>query len=430
MKILIVSDNISMKMGGEASLPYYYFKLFRERDLDVYCICHERVKAEVISCFAKEEVDQRFTFIQDTGMQASIYRFSQHFPPRINYIINQLTIFSTMRRARIMSKKIIKQQNIDVVFEPAPITPKGLSFMYGLHVPVVIGPLCGGLEFPPAFAKIDSIPTRIIFQICRTFSVLMHHIFPGKLQADVIVVANARTENALPNGIKGKVYHVAESGVDLDIWKPSTNKQRDDNAPIRFVYSGRFVDWKGIRYLVDAFVKMAKNTPARLDLIGAGELFEEVKEQVKSAGIESQVVFHGWVSREESAAIIRECDVFVMPSIRECGGTAILEAMAIGLPAIVTNWCGPAQYVTPDCGILVSPDSHEAFVQGLADAMSTLTHSAELRTQMGNNGKRRVLTEYFDWNSKAERMIEVFEETIKARAQVSPGNQSSSSAGA
>jgi glycosyltransferase involved in cell wall biosynthesis len=243
----------------------------------------------------------------------------------------------------------------------------------------------------------------------------MHRIFPGKLQADAIVVANTRTENALPKGVRGKIYHVAESGVDLDIWKPNLQKQRVENSPIRFVYSGRFVDWKGIRYLVDAFVRMPKNMLARLDLIGAGELFEEVKAQVKAAGIESQVVFHGWVTREQSAAIIRECDVFVMPSIRECGGTAILEAMAIGLPVIVTNWCGPAQYVTPDCGILVSPDSHEAFVQGFADAMTTLTNSEELRAYMGNNGKRRVLTEYFDWNSKAERMIELFEETIEAR---------------
>jgi glycosyltransferase involved in cell wall biosynthesis len=314
-----------------------------------------------------------------------------------------------------MSKKIIVQQNIDVVFEPAPITPKGLSFMYGFSIPVVIGPLCGGLDFPAAFAKIDSIPTRIIFHISRSLSGLMHRIFPGKLQADAIVVANTRTENALPKGVRGKIYHVAESGVDLDIWKPNLQKQRVENSPIRFVYSGRFVDWKGIRYLVDAFVRMPKNMLARLDLIGAGELFEEVKAQVKAAGIESQVVFHGWVTREQSAAIIRECDVFVMPSIRECGGTAILEAMAIGLPVIVTNWCGPAQYVTPDCGILVSPDSHEAFVQGFADAMTTLTNSEELRAHMGNNGKRRVLTEYFDWNSKAERMIELFEETIEAR---------------
>jgi glycosyltransferase involved in cell wall biosynthesis len=55
--------------------------------------------------------------------------------------------------------------------------------------------------------------------------------------------------------------------------------------------------------------------------------------------------------------ILRDSDVFVMPSLRECGGTAILEAMALGKPVVTTDWGGPADYVTPECGLLVSPTS-------------------------------------------------------------------------
>lgn len=411
MKILIVSDNVSMKMGGEASLPFYYFKLFRQRNIEVYCICHERVKSELKECFSPEDF-ARFTFISETKLQSFIYKFSKNFPPRINFILSQGISMNSMSRARAIIKQLIKNSGVQLVFEPAPITPKGLSHMYGLGAPVVIGPMCGGLTFPPAFADMDSKSTRLIFGITRILSNLAHKLVRGKLDADVLVVANKRTENALPSGTKGKIYHVAESGVDLDIWGSRPPLNRNPTDPIRFVYAGRFVDWKGVELLVEAFVRVAKNIDAVLELIGGGELDGAIKEQVSKAGALDKVNFRGWLSREESSKIIAECDVFVMPSLRECGGTAILEAMAIGLPTIVTNWCGPAQYVTPDCGILVDPSSREGFIQGLAEAMTKLTNSPELRHQMGEAGRKRVLTEYFDWNSKADRMIEIFNETI------------------
>jgi len=414
MKVLIIADNVSMRMGGEASLPFYYFKLFRTQGIDTYCICHARVKNEIQQAFSPEDY-ARFTFVEDTFLQVKVYSLIKGLPGRLSFVFGQWIYFSTMSRARSVAQTTIMQKNIQLVFEPAPITPKGVSFTYGLGVPVVIGPLCGGLEFPSAFTQMDSLFIRLTFQLAQKFSEICHRIVPGKIQADVIVVANQRTEDALPAGIRGKVYHVVESGVDLNIWKPDPQLQRKDNQEIRFVYAGRFVDWKGIKFLVEAFVRIASQTSAVLDLIGDGELRASIEAQVKEAKIENQVRFHGWMSREESSQLIRQCDVFVMPSLRECGGTAILEAMAIGLPTIVTNWCGPAQYVTHDCGFLVEPSSHEAFVAGLADAMIKLASSPDLRQRMGIAGQKRVKTDYFDWDSKANRMLEIFAEVIRER---------------
>jgi glycosyltransferase involved in cell wall biosynthesis len=412
MRILIVSDNISIKMGGEASLPFYYFKLFRARGIDVHCLCHARVSSEIEQTLSPEEY-ARFSFIKDTSYQTAISKFGQNFPPRIDFIIAQGIYFSTMIRARVVSRRCIAQQNIDLIFEPAPITPKGLSFMYGLKVPVVIGPLCGGLEFPPAFAYMDSRVARITFQMARFFSAVCHRIIPGKLQADALVVANQRTEDALPKGTRGKIYHVVESGVDLDIWAGAAKIDRSCDPVIRFVFAGRFVDWKGVKFLVEAFIKIAKKSSVVLELIGDGELRSKLEAQVQQANLQGQQVrFHGWLSRQESSNLIRECHVFVMPSLRECGGTAILEAMALGLPVIVTNWCGPAQYVTPECGFRIDPRSSEGFVSGLAEAMSALAESPDLRRTMGEAGQRRVRTEYFDWESKADRMLEIFGEVV------------------
>jgi glycosyltransferase involved in cell wall biosynthesis len=229
----------------------------------------------------------------------------------------------------------------------------------------------------------------------------------------VLLAANASTVKALPSGCRGRVVRLFESGVDLNLWKPvDTNSVRQDGN-VRFVFSGRFVDWKGVQYLVPAFARAVAQDPrCRLDLIGGGEYEGQVKEFIDQLRLAETVRLHGWLSRPDAVSIIREADVFVMPSLRECGGTAILEAMALGKPVITTNWGGPADYVNASCGLLVDPSSKPAFIDGLAHAMVRLAGSPELRQSLGEGGKRRVLEDSLDWNSKADRVFSILTQVV------------------
>lgn len=416
MRLVIVADNVSMRMGGEASLPFYYFKLLHARQFDVWVVCHERVRSELQTTLSAEEL-RKIRFVEDTALQKVIWKISQWFPYRVkDLIFGQLLHFLTQLTVRKRARQLIQGRDLQLVFQPAPITPKGVSLMYNMGIPTVIGPLCGGLELPPAFQYMDSRLTRISIRGGRMLSNFMNRLFPGKLQADALIVANPLTAQALPNGYQGRLYEVIESGVDLSLWQPKPYQEPDPNQPVRFVYAGRFVDWKGVQFLVEAFGKVAHQMNAVLELIGDGELRGELEDQVKALGICDRVIFHGWMAREKSAQIVRDCDVFVMPSLRECGGTAILEAMAMGLPTIVTNWAGPAEYVDASCGILVDPSSQTAFVDGFAEAMLRLAASPELRRQMGEAGTVQVTQRYLDWNAKVDRVIEIFRETVQSEA--------------
>ena len=402
-----------MRMGGEASLPFYYFKLLRERQVDVWIVCHARVREELCKAFPDNKDFQKIRFVEDSWFQVLVWKISHWFPYRIkDLILSQLLHLSTQRQARAVVKKMIDELDIQIVFEPSPITPKGLSFMYNMGVPVVIGPLCGGLEFPPAFRYMDSPVSHISVSAGRFLSLIAHQLVPGKLQADTLIVANKCTAQALPKGYRGKVCEVVESGVDLSIWKATKPHEFQRNQPVRFVYSGRFVDWKGVQFLIEGFKQVAEQTNSVLELIGDGELRSMIEAQVAELNIQHRVNFHGWMARENSAKIIRDCNVFVMPSLRECGGTALLEAMAMGLPIITTNWAGPANYVDSTCGILVEPTSREAFINGLAEAMIRLSESPELVQRMGEASTQRVTKHYFDWESKTDRVIEIFKETL------------------
>jgi glycosyltransferase involved in cell wall biosynthesis len=175
----------------------------------------------------------------------------------------------------------------------------------------------------------------------------------------------------------------------------------------------RFVDWKGIEFLVEAFASVVKRSPmAKLELIGDGELFQATKAQVARLGIGDSVQFHGRVPLERAEALIRACDVYMAPALRECGGCALLECMAIALPIISCNWAGPAEYLGGGCGVLVDPTSRQAFVDGLADAMIELANDPAKRRQLGAAAAARVRSGYYDWDSKTDRVLEIFAEIL------------------
>ncbi|MEA5595391.1 glycosyltransferase family 4 protein [Rivularia sp. UHCC 0363] len=418
LRVVLVAENVSRRMGGESGKNLYYFYLFQERGIDLQIVCHARVREELRQEFPHDQDFNKFHFIEDNWLQKSIWRVGKLFHYRIeDLIFLQMVHWITQIQARKVVKKLIKSQDIHIVFQPSPITPKGLNFMYNLGVPVVLGPLAGGVDFPPDFRYMDSKFAVVSVTLGRLLSNILHRFVPGKLKAETLIVANDLTKKSLPTGCKGKVYEVIECGVDLDIWQPRKQPETNPEKPVRFVYLGRFVDWKGIQFLVDAFKQVADETNAVLELVGDGELREDLETQVADLGLENNVKFRGWMKREQASKLLCECDVFVMPSLREAGGNAVLEAMALGLPVIATKWAGPANTLHPDCGIWVEPTSIEAFVNGFALSMIKLANSPELRRQMGEAGPKRVRTNYFDWDSKVDRIIEIFDETLSRQPE-------------
>ena len=428
LRVVLVAENVSRRMGGESGKNLYYFHLFQERGVEAQIICHERVKDELRLEFPNDEDFNKFYFIKDNWLQKLIWRIGKLFHYRIeDLIFLQIVHWITQIQAKKLVKGLIKKQDVDIVFQPSPITPKGLNFMYNLGVPVVLGPLAGGVDFPPAFRYMDSKFATVSITLGRLFSNILHRIVPGKLKAETLIVANSLTKKALPTGCKGKIYQVIECGVDLDIWQPRETQEINSSKPVRFVYLGRFVDWKGIQFLIDAFKEVAEKTNGVLELVGDGELQQDLEKKVADLGLENNVNFHGWMKREQASKLLCECDVFVMPSLREAGGNAVLEAMALGLPVIATKWAGPANTLHPDCGIWVEPTSIEAFVNGFSEAMIKLAESPELRRQMGQAGPKRVRTNYFDWDSKVDWIIEIFYETLNSQQKLDTKAQKQSS---
>ena len=452
-KILIVAEHASLQFGGEAALPLHYFRTMRKRNLEAWLIVHERTRKELETLFPEDS--DRIYYITDTFIHRFLFWCGKFFPQRLSYFTFGLLMrLITQIMQRRIAKQVIQEQKIDIIHQPIPVSPKEPSMLFDLGVPVVIGPMNGGMRYPDGFRQMNSIVSNSI-EIGRLFANFVNQLIPGKLKATTLLVANQRTKEALPESVRGQVIEFIENGVDLSVWRLKSQSKQDfapkreslspltheeifalqsdmgqslsssetiqSSEPIaqratKFVFIGRLVDWKAVDILILAFERVCKKVPVELEIIGEGVKREALELQAKELSLiksldRELVHFTGWLSQTECAKRLQLADVLVLPSLLECGGAVVLEAMTMGLPVIATDWGGPADYIDESCGILVEPKTRDFLIDNLANAMLKMAKSSELRHKMGQAGRQRIFN-YFDWEVKLDRMLEIYQETL------------------
>ncbi len=421
VRVLIVAEHASLRFGGEAALPLHYFRVLRQRREPAWLIVHERTRDELHQHFPDEE--DRIFYIRDTWLHRALWWAGRVLPQRLAYFtFGMVARWVTQVLQRRLARRMIAEQGIDVVHQPIPVSPREPSMLFNLGVPVVIGPMNGGIDYPPAFADLQRPWVTVMMRAGRWCADLLNTLIPGKRRAATLLVANARTHRALPAGMQGRIVELVENGVDLRLWRPSTKTARERNGPTRFVYIGRLVDWKAVDILLDAFAAARQKTHAHLEIIGGGPEAMALQAHATRLGLLSDgaVTFTGFLPQPQCARRLQEADVLVLPSLMECGGAVVLEAMAMALPVIATDWGGPADYLDSSCGILIEPRSRPAMVEQLTAAMVRLSESPELRTRMGQAGRERV-EQSFDWDAKVQRMLDIYREAVQRSSAAKSG---------
>lgn len=419
MRVLLVGENASARMGGESAAPYNYFRYLPGAGVEPWLVTHARVREELTRDFP-DRIDH-VRFIEDTRLDRFLYRLSRLLPDKIaGQTVGVLARTIGQFRLRRIARALIPAVGIDVVHQVYPISPKEPSLFHSLGVPVVIGPpLSGGMRIPPGFRHREGRVSRMVEWVGRYFAGFFNRLIPGKRRAAALLVANSQTRAALPAGCRGLVYDtVGEVCVDDVTFSRSGSdptRVKAPNDPVRFVYLGRLVDWKALDQLLPAFAAVVAAVPppgVTLEILGDGPERSGLESLARSLGLGSAVRFAGWVTAAQAAERLKAADVFVLPSLRESGGIVVTEAMAVGLPVIVTDWGGPALTVDPTCGFRVPPTSPDAFQAGLTEAMVTLARSPSLRSEMGRAAAARVRSGAYSWSTKAERTVAVYRDVL------------------
>lgn len=193
-----------------------------------------------------------------------------------------------------------------------------------------------------------------------------------------------------------KVAAVPAASIHEAFWLPH-------HAPV-VVNVAALVPHKGQRHLVEAARLVVRQVPdARFVIFGEGELRESLERQIQSHSLEKHVLLAGF--RADVLSLCKTADLFVMSSITEGLGSAVLDAMASGKAVVGTQAGGIPEAVVHDVtGLLVPTRDDEA----LADAIVRLLKDAPLRERFGQEGRRRV-EEHFSAEKMVQEVLGVYE---------------------
>ena len=172
------------------------------------------------------------------------------------------------------------------------------------------------------------------------------------------------------------------SDIHQTFWFPK-------GAPV-LVNVGALVGHKGQKFLVEAMAQVRRQVPdAQLVIFGEGDLREPLSRQIRDLGLDKHVVLAGF--RDDVLALTRSAELFVMSSVTEGLGSAVLDAMALGLPVVGTRAGGIPEAVEDGVtGLLVPPGRADA----LAEAIVRMLNDPAARQRMGEAGRARVEAEF------------------------------------
>ena len=168
---------------------------------------------------------------------------------------------------------------------------------------------------------------------------------------------------------------------------------------------------KNLMRLIQAFALMVRHQgfSGSLVLVGkAGRRAGDAQRAVREAGLESRVVFTGFVSHEDLNLLYNRASLFVYPSLYEGFGLPPVEAMACGCPVVASNVTAMPE-VLGDAALLVDPLS----VPELAHAIAAVLERPELSGSLREKGRQRAAG--YSWAATAARTHEVYAEVLDAR---------------
>jgi glycosyltransferase involved in cell wall biosynthesis len=246
-----------------------------------------------------------------------------------------------------------------------------------------------------------------------------HCLLPfGASRASAVVAVSNYVKEMLKKryGIDSEViYH----GIDADKFKPknkmeSKRKLGYKETDFIILFAGKMHPVKDPLTLVRSIYRIVKmNANVYLVMIGAGELYQEVKNEILRLNLLNHVKLLGQVNNVKLRLWYSAADLFVFTSVNEAFGMTLLEAMASGLPAIASN-SGACPEVTGNAGHLFNQGDHTS----LAREIITFTSNEELSKTLRIRGLKRV-EKVFSWDDKVDKYLKLYKEVKNYRRSCS-----------
>lgn len=379
MKILVVSHEYPPIGGGGANACFFlteeYVKLGH----------HVTIITSIFEDLPKEVIRHNIRIIRVRALRKKEDKST--FLEMLSYL------FSAWHQA----KKLVKKEHFDVcqVFFGIPSGPIGLYLKKRYHIPYVIR--FGGGDIPGAQKRFSCI-YKILSPAIR--------MIWGNAEA---LVANSEILKERAQGFEDRYcIDIIANGVDNDFFTRREEivcNRNIKNTTINILFVSRLIRGKGLQHIIPEMKKISIECgqSIKLIIVGDGPFRDELERITQEAAMQDFVAFEGKKNKQELYEYYKNADLFILPSESEGMPNVVLEAMAMGLPVIMTP-CGGSGELIKENGKIVPID-------GFVDAITALCQDRESRIKMGRQSAILTRTK-FSWQEKAEEYLKLFKRII------------------
>jgi glycosyltransferase involved in cell wall biosynthesis len=296
--------------------------------------------------------------------------------------------------------------DFDIVLRIMPMTPVLPSpFAFFLRkgpIPFVLGPLNGGLPWPPGFRQLENQKEwvsnlRNIYRYLPFARSTYRH-------AAAIIAASSQTYAEFA-AHREKLFFVPEPGIARSQCF-TDSRTPEPGVKLELIFVGGLVPRKACDLALRAATPLLRSDLARFTVVGDGPERNRLEHLARSLGIEKAVLFCGWLSHAEVLRRLRSADVMVFPSIRDNGAGVVFEALATGAIPLVADFGGPGDIIHPEVGYKVPLTNESDMVSQMEKILTGLALDRELLDRLRQQGMTYV-RECLTWDAKAERTTRV-----------------------
>ena len=328
-----------------------------------------------------------------------LFNSTQH----LSFMLGNLDFLYFETKARRICQR--RAAEFDVCHVVTPVSPTAPHKLSKCGLPILLGPLNGGMTTPSGFDEIIGKERTWLYHLRSLGGVALKMV--GTFHnADLIFSANAVTDRAIGTRFSAKIRRLCENGIEAD----PTVQPFPLSKRLELLFVGRLVPIKGLAMV---FKALARLEDRRFFLRIAGDGPEEhfLKKEAERLGLTGQIEFLGFLTQAEVNDLYPGCHLNLLPSIRESGGATILEAMSHGRPSLALDHGGPSDYITPECGFLLPCQNTKQVVDDMTATFQKLVTNPKRLEVMGKPCLERSRTCY-TWSAKIEFAIRAYRELI------------------
>lgn len=302
----------------------------------------------------------------------------------------------------------IRAGEFSLVHRLTPLSPTLPSLLASrcarAGVPFVWGPINGGVAWPAAFDRERRREKEWLSYVRGAYRML-----PGygatRRQAAAIICGSRDTQAEVPARYDKKLVYIPENAVDPARF--TERRVRRASEPLRCVFVGRLVPYKGADMLIEAVSPLAAAGRVTVEIVGDGPERPRLEAQIARLGLGASVTMVGKVPHAEVQRHLASADLFTFPSIREFGGAVILEAMAVGLVPMAVAYGGPAELMTPSTAFPIQIGSRVEIVARFRAALEGVLADPGGVDRRSGAALARAHS-LFTWDAKAAQVCEVY----------------------